>query len=110
MANADGGFQRVVFNGSLTIRTIGALRDRLRSELNQNGAVAVDCTEATEIDAAFLQLLVSARRDAELKGKTLWLWRPPDGPFREALLRGGFIGTDAEGHGEEFWMTSVSGR
>ena len=62
----------------------------VRDALSGGAHLVVDCTEASEIDVSFLQLLVAAQRSAERSGKTIALSAPPQGALADALKRCGF--------------------
>jgi len=81
------------FGGALTLRCVDVMHGQLLNALRAHEAVTVDCSQATEIDISFIQLLLAARRTARDWGKTLILAAPAHGPLREALIRGGFLST-----------------
>ncbi len=58
--------------------------------LSDHASVILDCAGATEIDVAFVQILIAASRTAAKSNKRIELKRPPDGPLPEALRRCGF--------------------
>jgi ABC-type transporter Mla MlaB component len=58
--------------------------------LSGHDSVILDCADATEIDVAFVQILVAASRAATRSNKRIELKRPPDGVLAEALRRCGF--------------------
>ena len=80
----------VVLRDSLTTATSEETHRTLASALNAADAIVIDCTEASEVDVSFLQILYAARRSAESAGKRIALSAPPSGPLDEALRRCGF--------------------
>jgi two-component system chemotaxis sensor kinase CheA len=80
----------VPLGGSLTIATAEATHARLREALGGASAITLDCSQASEIDVTFLQLMVSAQRSAARAGKTVHLAAPPGGALADALRRCGF--------------------
>ena len=78
-------------DGSLTVRTIGAVHAALVEALARNDAVQVDCTGAASVDLSLIQLLLAARRSADEAGKHLTLAAPAGGVLLAALERGGFL-------------------
>jgi ABC-type transporter Mla MlaB component len=61
---------------------VAAWRDRLAE-----GDLAIDLTALKNIDAAGFQALLSARAEATLRGRTLSLDLPEDGPVSAMLAR-----------------------
>ena len=59
----------LAFNGELTIYTAVESRKRLLEALAGEGAVEVDLSGVTEIDSAGLQLLIMAKKEANLAGR-----------------------------------------
>jgi anti-anti-sigma regulatory factor len=76
--------------GKLTVATVEETHAKLREALAGDSAVTLDCSQASEIDVTFLQLLVSAQRSAARAGKTVRLTAPPSGALAEAMQRCGF--------------------
>lgn len=58
--------------GVLSISMAGELRDILVKEISENEHPEIDLGEVEEIDAAILQLLYSAVKTAESKGKEIY--------------------------------------
>ena len=79
----------VPLGGSLTIATAEATHAKLREAFGGASAITLDCSQATEIDVTFLQLMVSAQRTAARDGKSVHLAAPPGGVLAEALRRCG---------------------
>ena len=73
--DTDAG-ARLVLDGALTMRTVDAVRATLLEAIERPSAdgaasvnapsagLAIDCTEATEVDLTFVQLLIAARVSA----------------------------------------------
>lgn len=85
-----GATKCVKLHGSLTTPTCEETHRAVREALNGGGPVVVDCSEATEIDASFLQILFAVQRAAERSGKTITLAAPLQGVLADALQRRGF--------------------
>jgi ABC-type transporter Mla MlaB component len=101
--------ERFVVEGSLTLRTIETTRTQLLETMERHRSIEVDCSAATEIDLSFVQLLLAARSGAQGAGKSLGLAQPASGVLRDALERGGFLGT-VPGQAmadEAFWLKAV---
>lgn len=80
----------VKLGGSLTTPTAEGTHRAIRDALEACESLALDCSEATEIDVSFLQILVGAQRAAERAGKTIALASPAQGELADALRRCGF--------------------
>ncbi len=52
--------------------------------------ISIDCSAATEIDLAFVQLLIATRISTDLVGHAVSLAVHPDGALLDTLTRGGF--------------------
>jgi anti-anti-sigma regulatory factor len=94
------------------LREAEGVRSSLLNALKGGNAVEVDCTDATEIDVSFPQLLISACRMAADLGKTLVLSAPASGVLRDTLLRGGFLsqGNDGMTPDRIFWSKGSLGQ
>ncbi len=98
MTQATTDDVRLVLEGALTVRTIegvhATLREAIEPPLDGLDSVAanlsIDCSAATEIDLAFVQLLIAARISARPRGKSVGLATCPDGVLLDTLTRGGF--------------------
>jgi anti-anti-sigma regulatory factor len=102
---ADGF--RVGLDGALTVRRASEIRDQLRAALRAHRSVQVDCSEVTEVDISFIQLMLAARTTALESGKSFSLSGAATGVLRETLVRGGFIATQGRPptpH-EDFWTS-----
>jgi anti-anti-sigma regulatory factor len=58
--------------------------------VSDHSSVAIDCSNASDMDVAFIQILVAASRFASQCGKTIALASPPAGLLAETLRRCGF--------------------
>ena len=76
--------------GSLTTPRAEAVHAEVFAVLSGHANVAVDCSNASEMDVAFIQILVAAHRFAAKSGKSVALAAPPAGLLAETLKRCGF--------------------
>jgi anti-anti-sigma regulatory factor len=76
--------------GSLTTPRAEAIRSEVLAALSGHPNVTVDCSNASEMDVAFIQILIAANRFASQSGKTIALASPPAGLLAETLRRCGF--------------------
>jgi ABC-type transporter Mla MlaB component len=81
---------RFALSGVLTMRAVEEIHTKLREALAAHQVVELDCTEASEVDLGFVQLLVAARSSARHAGKSITLAARPEGALLDALTRGGF--------------------
>jgi anti-anti-sigma factor len=63
--------QPMVIEGELTIYTVTELKEKLLSALSKTEKLELDLSEASEFDAAGLQLLIMLKKETEALGKTL---------------------------------------
>ena len=76
--------------GSLTTPRAEAIHAEVFAVLSGHSSVTIDCSNASEMDVAFIQILVAASRFASQGGKTVALASPPAGLLAETLRRCGF--------------------
>ncbi len=76
--------------GSLTTPRAEAIHSEVLAALSGHSSVTVDCSNASDMDVAFIQILVAANRFASQRGKTVALASPPAGLLAETLRRCGF--------------------
>jgi anti-anti-sigma factor len=57
--------------GEMTIFIAQQLRDTLMPAIAQSDEIEIDLSRVTEVDAAGMQLMISAKLEAILRGKTL---------------------------------------
>ena len=93
------------FSGTLTLRRADAVCASLCEALGAGAPVEIDCSEADEVDATFIQLLIAARRSAAARGTPFRLSAPAGGAVLETLVRGGFFDPSREDATPEaaFW-------
>ena len=87
---SPGAATHLKLSGRLTTPVSDDTRRALRTALEQGEKLVLDCSEASEVDVSFLQLLVAAKRAAERSHKTIAFSTPPQGALAEALRRCGF--------------------
>ena len=76
--------------GSLTTPQVEAIHSETLAAVRDHTDVAIDCSNASEMDVAFIQILVAAQRFAVRSGKRVGLAAPPAGLLADALKRCGF--------------------
>ena len=89
MASSDSAFV-LSLTGSLTTPRAEAIHAEVFAVLSGHSSVTIDCSNASEMDVAFIQILVAAERFASHSGKTVALASPPAGLLAETLRRCGF--------------------
>ena len=57
--------------GDMTIFVVQELRDAIMPIISSNDEIEIDLSRVTEVDAAGMQLMVSAKLEAVLRGKSL---------------------------------------
>lgn len=108
--SARGSEGRVQLQGSLTLRDAKQVQGLLQEAISASREVEIDVRDVSGIDVSIIQLIISARKSAEQRGRKLVLVTRPDGAFRAMLAKAGFLGEDgACRHAdEEFWINSRS--
>ena len=76
--------------GSLTTPRAEAIHRETLAAVSGHSNVAIDCSNASEMDVAFVQILVAAHRFAAQSGKAVALASPPAGLLADVLIRCGF--------------------
>ena len=89
MQSVDSPFV-LSLTGSLTTPRADAVHAEVFAVLSGHSSVTIDCSNASEMDVAFIQILVAANRFAAQSGKTVALASPPTGLLAETLNRCGF--------------------
>ena len=89
MQSVDSPFV-LSLTGSLTTPRAEAVHAEVFAVLSGHSSVTIDCANASEMDVAFIQILVAANRFAAQSGKTVALASPPVGLLAETLNRCGF--------------------
>lgn len=62
---------RIVVDGELTVSTVMALKSDLLFPLTKYNEIEIDLTGVSEIDSSGLQLLILAKTEAIMRGKSL---------------------------------------
>jgi ABC-type transporter Mla MlaB component len=88
------------FSGAATIRQAEDIAERLKQALASSDRIEVDCAGLTEVDTTFIQLILSARKSAEVAGKALTLSAPAGGVLLDALT----ICGAQHGARAQFWL------
>jgi len=88
------------FSGAATIRHADEIAERLRQAFASSDRIEIDCTQVTEVDVTFLQLLIAAVKSAEASGKVLSL----SAPVRGALLEAVSVCGVQDGPRAQFWL------
>ena len=108
MPEAEGsqGSHRVTFGGALTVRHAEQIHESFADALSDHQHIVVDCSQASQVDLSFVQLVLSARRSAEGAGKRLALAQPASGDLLDVLRRAGLAAPagGAPVAGQEFWF------
>ena len=91
MSSTLHGDAPLTLPASLTIKNISAVRELILDFMNNNAATVLDIDEGAQVDLSFVQLVLSARRQAEAGEGRLLLARPAAGDLYEVLKRGGFL-------------------
>lgn len=89
--------------GDLSLRTCEAAHAQLLNAIAVHDEVVVDCSDAEEIDASLLQLLLAAQKTARAGRCRLRLPAPAGGALAEALVRAGLVDPD---HPDPFWAAA----
>ena len=97
----------VRFPKSVTISNISVAHDLIMSGMSGEGDVNVDLSSLGEVDLAFVQIIESARRAAEERGRTIRLLQPAQGALLQVLQRGGFLDPDDQAR-SDFWLQGTS--
>jgi len=81
---------------ALAVTEIRETASALNTLFESGEAVTIDLSEAREIDASGLQLLIAARRSAERTKTQLSILAERGGALEQALTRVGFLAADGE--------------
>jgi anti-sigma B factor antagonist len=81
---------RLAIEGELTVFTAHDMKTRLLDAMPPQGDLALDLREVSEFDGAGLQLLLSARHEAEQRGGTVRLTSLSD-PVAAVLQLAGLL-------------------
>jgi hypothetical protein len=96
---------RVPLEGKLGLRDVTQVHQLLSDALSAFKAVEIDLRGLTEVDISIVQLVVAARRSAELFGQSLSLVTKSGCAFEATLVKAGFLGAGGvcRSAGERFW-------
>lgn len=76
---------------------------KITGGINSNNSIVIDIPEHAEADLSFIQLIVSARRQAKAQNKSITLSSPAEGHVLKVLERAGLL--DAFNSDDtEFWL------
>lgn len=67
---------RIAIEGELTVFAVHALKEQLLAAMAQGQHVDVDLSGVSEVDGAGIQLLLAARREADMRGLGFDLLQP----------------------------------
>ena len=87
----------VGLDGPATVREAPEIAETLKRGLAAGDRIELSCDGLTEVDLAFIQIVLSARRSAVLAGKALHLSAPASGPLADALQSAGI-------QADDFWF------
>lgn len=79
----------LTFTGEMTIQFADEIRTKLADALEHHAIIEVNCTDATDMDVSFVQLLLAARKSALAKGGDVRLASPGSPLLSTTLTRGG---------------------
>jgi ABC-type transporter Mla MlaB component len=96
----------IELSGVRTVRTAEQSHSVLLEALRLDSPINLDCSQVTETDVSFVQLLLSARKTAMEYGKSLALAHPAGGALLSVLERGGFLRPDSPAGDRLFWLMS----
>lgn len=83
------GFKKILLSGELNVRSAAETQSTLLASLRANRSVQLDCTQVSDVDLTFVQLLLAARKSASASGVQISLTYTDDGPLDRALQRAG---------------------
>lgn len=90
---------------SININNIKSFYDEVIYAINNHQIVEIDCDDLREVDLSFVQIMLSARREASKVGVIFRLKQAASGFLWGLLERGGFIYNSGEPLADqEFWM------
>lgn len=95
------GAELVACSGALTISHAEELRDRLCAALETGRDVLVDCSQASDVDLSFVQLLQAAQISAGRRGISLHL-KAGGSPLAAVVRTAGLLREDGD-----FWSGGI---
>jgi anti-anti-sigma regulatory factor len=75
--SAESSQRCVRLHGSLTLRDAKQVCGLLQEAINSSRQVEVDVSEVSSVDVSIIQLIASARKSVEQRGRKLLLMRAP---------------------------------
>ena len=100
--------ETIRLQGELVLRNAAETRLSLLTALtNDAGSIEIDCTEVSDADVSFLQIVLAARHTAAIRGRSIALSAPAAGALLETLRCAGLIGGAGEAQrspDDAFWM------
>ncbi len=99
----------VKLSGSLTTPVGDEVHRTVLEALSGREQLTIDCSDVTEVDVSFLQILVAADVAAGRSHKTAALASPPQGVLADALRRCGFAPPPGATSLTEIFASRVSG-
>ena len=100
---ACDGACRVTLTSPANIRTISQAFAELVSAFDDGGDIELHVSDDEDIDLTLVQLIESARKSADRRGRQFRLASPASGPLLEILERGGFL-TGRDDDSRQFWL------
>lgn len=100
-------WHKISLAGNLTIRNSANIQITLSDLIESHKFVDLDCTQATDVDLSFIQLVIAARKSATMTGGQLSVSHTRDGALHDALTRAGLVGSAAVASDADraFWAT-----
>jgi anti-anti-sigma regulatory factor len=93
----------VRFDGALTLCEAESIRNALSAALHTGSAVVVDCSDASQVDLSFVQVLIAARIAAAAQQTPFALAAPAQGPLLRVLDQAGVLGPSRSDPDDGFW-------
>ena len=102
----DHNSANICLVGEQNIRNVTQTAGQLCELMNGDGPLVIDCSRATDIDVALVQLLLAARKSADGQGRALRLHSAAGGALLACLKAGGFLpeSPGAVRGTYDFWM------
>lgn len=102
----------VTLSGEAGLRGAQELAATLRQALANRDSIAIATQAISGADITTIQLLLAARKQAALTGKSVTLADAPTGALREALVANGCISADGRAVSDDgnFWTPDTNPR
>lgn len=81
----------ILLDGSVTVRTIDALRASIIDAFGQEEVIEIDASAVAEVDLSLVQLIEAARAHAAQENKTIRLTAPANDALVGLLRRAGSL-------------------